>query len=1175
MGAKTTLVGETFPDWVGKQVEQRQLLLGKPARGEAYDTADLKYINGKTAFLRLTSGVNITNDKNPTQNASTATTRLQDLGLSDFYLGNTLARAFVLQGGTNFASGPTTPEGTNTFIKKSGIANNLGGDTLNNSAYGFASDSNFGYSPMPGIVSADIKSLNRGSLKEATVKIKCWNPRQFDIIDTLFIKLKYGVLLEWGHSIYVDNNGFVQNNNFNLSHDYLNSDNQQEIYKKIEQHREWSQGNYDAILAYVKNFNWSLNADNSYDIDLKLISIGDVIESLKTNVRVDTAKAIANEVETDDKEPNLLKRNANRTALDQFMAGIMKRMAEVGGDSFLLGDASIVTVDNITELVQGDKTGYFTTFSPEFKTHFTTDQGVKELIRLEFDEIYEDQEEAHYIKLGTLLRFIENAFVPRDPENKNTMFRVNHTFETDPNNIPEDSLDKVALCYTFPAHMSLDPSVCLIPMPENQQAIQELLVKDIIRQVKDASNGDLSEEEAAEVVNNNLDISGGWWTTTPEAERLQVKFGQAAIRTKKFNNILDRLFRRDEEGSQYIGNLNHIHVNCSFISKTLTQLINADEKGAVNIYDFLTNIMKGIQKALGGVNDFEIVYESDQNIFYIMDNTQIPNAQSLSDRISQPPTEFLINILDKEQGRGSFVKNVTISSEITSELATEISIAATSNKPSINSNSMRFGWLNYGCENRVLRAEELSNQGGSGTGAGSSPQSSTKPDYESIVDKYAQTCETYLSYVTSIAELNYNYEDKEEYTPSLSTIFNLTAQNLEKNQSSDPEKKGTQSRGFIPISLGLKVDGLSGPKIYEKIAIPNVFLPSSYKGNVYFILKGISHTIADGVWDTSYETLAVPFSSQDTPDLGINLKTPEPPPQSDPIPPLELPEEGENDDYKSLSSGLPHGRPPYGVPDYKFSAGGSGAGAGDGYKIHKLQNQSKFCIVLHHTAGHAKEGENTIITAQDWSSRADHVSTHAIIGKDGYVDILYPDDRQGNHTGAGLNAHCLGIEIGALGYCEEINGQVRTVVAQRVLEPNDGTNMGYTSAVDKFGNDISYKGYAYYQAYTQTAINATISLCKQWLLTHDIAYSYDYDVLFPSSTAGSPGGAIYNRWKSREPGIYTHNSMKGNAKWDIFPQYEMIVALRNLALDPQIINRPGSNGDVTNYPGYPDGYNNL
>ena len=76
-------------------------------------------------------------------------------------------------------------------------------------------------------------------------------------------------------------------------------------------------------------------------------------------------------------------------------------------------------------------------------------------------------------------------------------------------------------------------------------------------------------------------------------------------------------------------------------------------------------------------------------------------------------------------------------------------------------------------------------------------------------------------------------------------------------------------------------------------------------------------------------------------------------------------------------------------------------------------------------------------------------------------------------------------------------------------------------------------------------MKATIALCKTFLLTHDIAYSYDYDVLFPSKADGTkPNGKIYKRWKNGEPGIFTHNSMKGNAKWDIFPQAEMLSALR-------------------------------
>ena len=41
--------------------------------------------------------------------------------------------------------------------------------------------------------------------------------------------------------------------------------------------------NYDGMYGKITNFTWSFNDDGSYDIELKLISHGDIIESLKLN----------------------------------------------------------------------------------------------------------------------------------------------------------------------------------------------------------------------------------------------------------------------------------------------------------------------------------------------------------------------------------------------------------------------------------------------------------------------------------------------------------------------------------------------------------------------------------------------------------------------------------------------------------------------------------------------------------------------------------------------------------------------------------------------------------------------------------------------------------------------------------------------------------------------------
>jgi hypothetical protein len=52
----------------------------------------------------------------------------------------------------------------------------------------------------------------------------------------------------------------------------------------IERYREKHNGNYDGFFGKVNNFTWNFNPDGSYDITINLITVGDVVESLKVNV---------------------------------------------------------------------------------------------------------------------------------------------------------------------------------------------------------------------------------------------------------------------------------------------------------------------------------------------------------------------------------------------------------------------------------------------------------------------------------------------------------------------------------------------------------------------------------------------------------------------------------------------------------------------------------------------------------------------------------------------------------------------------------------------------------------------------------------------------------------------------------------------------------------------------
>ena len=42
--------------------------------------------------------------------------------------------------------------------------------------------------------------------------MKAYNKSQFDIIDALYLRLGYTVLLEWGNGMYLDNGGNLQTN---------------------------------------------------------------------------------------------------------------------------------------------------------------------------------------------------------------------------------------------------------------------------------------------------------------------------------------------------------------------------------------------------------------------------------------------------------------------------------------------------------------------------------------------------------------------------------------------------------------------------------------------------------------------------------------------------------------------------------------------------------------------------------------------------------------------------------------------------------------------------------------------------------------------------------------------------------------------------------------------------
>ena len=254
------IIGENFPEFVKTQVEQRELVYGKQER----DNQDLTYLNSNTPWIKLGSSVDI--DQN--------SQKYIDLEIPEGFGGEELAKSAVLFNGTS-----------NKDTQFEGISRN--NSILNNSAYGFGGNE-FGLSPMPGITSVTTKFLNRGSVKEATINLVAHNPKQFAIIEYLYLRLGYHLLLEFGNSLYLDNEtSEVESSRDTLMNKFISKGfKKNDIYgilEEIAQTRERYFGNYEGFIGRVKNFSWEFRSDGGYDITISMISMGDVIESLKFN----------------------------------------------------------------------------------------------------------------------------------------------------------------------------------------------------------------------------------------------------------------------------------------------------------------------------------------------------------------------------------------------------------------------------------------------------------------------------------------------------------------------------------------------------------------------------------------------------------------------------------------------------------------------------------------------------------------------------------------------------------------------------------------------------------------------------------------------------------------------------------------------------------------------------
>jgi GH24 family phage-related lysozyme (muramidase) len=835
------IVGEKLLPYVADQINLRQEKHGLISR----DVEALTYLNSKTAWLKLASAVEITPE------------RLAKEEFRPGFAWNKLAKDYVLFGGISHLEGDKLEQLQSILFSGNS-------DGMYDVSASDKQAREFGLVPMPGLESAEVKSLNRGSIKEANITIKCYSPEQFRILDLLYLRIGYTLFLEWGWSTYFDNNGKLETNYFSLIEDpngFFNSSWKKKSYlpflNKIEATREAKDGNYDGLLCRVTNFSWTFN-NGVYDINLKCISLGDVVESLKTNITpsynvskfIEDQYAIFQDGEEVETNKGISPSPVNNviSAYIFLQKIFLLSNANNGGDKYhklrevphkAKGFPKDETMSLGSVFIKpGDVDGGLTYLvnNQIFKNHSQRDAFIEErlsggtkldrgLLEDAVDILNEKtQPGTYYILTNALLGERNRIYYKIIPDltSLNTKNRQDtDVFFLNYNNMITD--EDVVLDEGFYFRFG---------------HIMDIINEKIITRIK-SSNTPL------------LGIDTGQWSNYMYTFPYQVSLDpriclvrnppEEPINSKEF--IISASPWKDST-KDYAWTMN-IYLNGKFITDTISN--NIDENGDISLFSFLSTICTELNKALGGVNNLEPVIDEDENKIYIVDGSYSETEKS---------SDYQLELYGYNGKQSNFVKDVSIKTELTNDFATMATVGSTAGGYVKGVENTMFSKWNKGLIDRfkekLVPANKSSREGSEGR---EEPHEAYfKEFWNRVYSPFGVTFPQDIPddyFTQDQPALNNEIIDK---NIAIVTEFYKYCHSVIQSKY---EKYASPTNGFIPISLNTTFDGLSGIKIYNAINVDTRFLPPNYPEALKFIIKGVNHKISQNNWDTTIDTVVI------------------------------------------------------------------------------------------------------------------------------------------------------------------------------------------------------------------------------------------------------------------------------------------------------------------------------
>lgn len=452
----------------------------------------MAYYTSRNAWIRMSSSVNVN-------------------GTDD------LAKKYILQGGILDTSGK---------LRKGLDGNDASYSNISPSGlpYGVingrpATAGAAGIRPMPGIVSIEVKSKGAyGSLREVIVNFKAWSLQQLEDLELLYMRPGYSVLLEWGWSPHLDNKGNLINTIEYYDGVIEKPQSKEKIYKQLFakstdgnylddngkiNNLTGHSGNYDAMFGFVKNYSWVGRSDGGYDCTTTIISLGEIIESLKINYSpLNSSKTISGGIlaskmqQNGDKDINISKINISGSYSQNILAGLFTELYSIGiqktygtGTGGTLKENTTNDFGSNVQIIDPNNPSYvYDLFHKTINLKSST-------VSYTGDGSIGQSDEQVYIRLESLIDILNNYVLLKDTNSNkplvelsvkereydfssknlskkekiqqnfskiNNLFGFNLTKEQLNKEAQKNSGDGYLLSLSHPLTLSTDPSVCII-----------------------------------------------------------------------------------------------------------------------------------------------------------------------------------------------------------------------------------------------------------------------------------------------------------------------------------------------------------------------------------------------------------------------------------------------------------------------------------------------------------------------------------------------------------------------------------------------------------------------------------------------------------------------------------------------------------------------------------------